>query len=100
MEPMLIPGSFYGDRHRNFEVAGLILTESAYPPDLHIPAHAHESAFFYLVLEGGCLETAGKTVRTEEPSSLVFHPAGETHANREGYYSWASLTTSERLLLT
>jgi AraC family transcriptional regulator len=81
MEPKLLPGSFYGEARRSHEVAGLICVESVYAPDYRIPRHVHENAFFYIVLEGGLTETYGNRTRTGKPCTLVFHPAGESHAN-------------------
>jgi AraC family transcriptional regulator len=77
----LAPGDFLGEVRFRRHVAGLTLEESIYGPDLRLPRHAHECAFFYLVLEGSSTEIYGTRVRAAERSHLVFHPAGETHAN-------------------
>jgi AraC family transcriptional regulator len=82
VEPMLASGSFYGDPLGSRRIAGLLLSESAYSPGLAIPTHAHEAAFFYLVLQGSSTETYGRWARRAEASTLVFHPAGEAHANQ------------------
>jgi AraC family transcriptional regulator len=74
-------GAFYGEIVRNRAVGGFILSESAYTPGLAIPAHSHEDPFLYFVLQGASTEIFGKRSRSAEPSTLVFHPAGETHTN-------------------
>ncbi|WP_074308692.1 AraC family transcriptional regulator [Singulisphaera sp. GP187] len=78
----LPPGAFFGQSRGRFEVAGLTFAESAYTAGFDIPAHAHAHAFFYLVIEGTCEETARHGTSTCGPSTLVFHPSGEPHANR------------------
>jgi AraC family transcriptional regulator len=81
MGSRLPQGQFYGETVRSREVAGLLLAQSAYAPGTRIPAHAHENAFFYVVLQGTCTETCGPVTRTARPSTLVFHPSGSEHAN-------------------
>ena len=82
MATKLAPGTFFGQTQRTLEVAGLTFAESVYPANIHIPLHVHEEAFFYLVIEGVYDEACGRETRSGGPSSLVFHPAGEPHANR------------------
>jgi AraC family transcriptional regulator len=62
-------------------VAGLSFTEYEFPPNLQIPLHSHESTYFYLVLRGSFTEVYGKRTRTGAPSTLIFSPAGENHAD-------------------
>jgi AraC family transcriptional regulator len=76
------PGMFFGRTQGRLEVAGLSFVESMYAPGLDIPVHHHAHAFFYLVLEGRCEEVGGQKTSTCGPSTLVFHPVGESHANR------------------
>src|SRR5262249_33332192 len=66
----------------SFTFAGMTFLESVYPSALHIPPHAHAHAFFCLVLEGVSTATYEKRSRTNEPFTLVFHPAEEVHSNR------------------
>jgi AraC family transcriptional regulator len=73
---------FFGQTQGLLEVAGLIIAESIYAPGLDIPVHHHAHAFFYFVLEGHCEEVGGQKTSTCGPSTLVFHPVGESHANR------------------
>ena len=64
------------------EIAGLILTESAYTPELMLDDHCHESAFFCLILRGAYTEVYESKTRQCKPLSLVFHPAYEMHSNQ------------------
>jgi len=73
--------SFHGTILRSSEVAGLTLTETAYAPNLGLPYHLHQWSYFCFVLQGGFTETYGKRSRDCSSSSLIFHPAGETHSD-------------------
>ncbi len=77
-------GSFYGELRKRVEVAGIGLTETVYPAHALLPLHAHESLYFCLVLKGGYEEIDARQQRLCRPAMLVFHPAGEPHANRFG----------------
>lgn len=78
----LAPGTFFGQTRGHLDVAGLVFAESLYAPGFDIPVHYHARAFFYLVLEGSCEEASGQKISTCGPSTLVFHPVAEPHANR------------------
>jgi AraC family transcriptional regulator len=80
----LPPGNFFGQTQRRIQVSGLTFAETVYEsgPELSIPVHAHEHAFFHFLIDGVCEEMYGRTVRTSGPSALAFHPAGEPHSNR------------------
>src|SRR5262249_13771749 len=67
---------------RSRAVDGLTFSESEYAPGLVIPRHSHAHAFFCLVIDGVSTEVVGASTRTNRPSTLVYHPAGEAHANR------------------
>jgi AraC family transcriptional regulator len=82
MVTKLSPGKFFGQMQRRIEVGGLTFAESVYASEIYVPPHAHENAFFYLVVEGVCEEVYGGKIRTSGSSSLVSHPAGESHSNR------------------
>lgn len=77
-------GSFFGELQQRAEVAGLGLSETVYPPHAHLPVHAHESAYFCLVLRGDYAESYGRWQRVCRPAMLLFHPAGEAHSDRFG----------------
>jgi AraC family transcriptional regulator len=81
MEQMLPPGTVLGRRHRGYEVAGFILTEARFAAKVALPPHAHENAFFRLIVAGASTDIcAGRSV-LGEAASMVYHAAGETHAN-------------------
>jgi AraC family transcriptional regulator len=80
MLPLLPAGRYYGNRQRSRTVPGLALIENAYSPSFVIPRHAHASAFFGLVLEGGYRENYENRCRDCNPSTLLFHPSGEVHS--------------------
>jgi hypothetical protein len=67
-------GRYFGHPRGAREVAGLTFTESTYPPECAIPAHRHENAFFYLIVEGCCEEVCGRKQEYGNPPTLVFHP--------------------------
>jgi AraC family transcriptional regulator len=77
----LASGSFLGETVKSGVIEGFTFAESAYQPGARLPPHAHENAFFYLVLQGTCAEIYGTRQRVSGPSTLVFHPAGETHSD-------------------
>lgn len=74
-------GRLYGTVLRRREVRGLALTETSYPPRLRLPRHSHGHAYFCLVLAGAYTETYTRRARACRPSDVIFHPAGEAHAD-------------------
>jgi AraC family transcriptional regulator len=81
MESRLRIGDYYGRIARRHALNGLLFSESVYAPGARLPTHAHENAFFHLVVAGSSMETRGGTTRKEAPGALVLHPAGEAHSN-------------------
>jgi AraC family transcriptional regulator len=77
----LAPGTFYGDVRRDCRANHLTFSESRYAGGLIIPLHAHANPFFCLVLNGESTETVADKSRINSPSTLVYHPAKEPHAN-------------------
>ena len=69
---------------RRVEVHGLVVTETFRPPGLVLPPHFHEHANIALTIEGFFIETVGREPYEVNPSSVIFRPAGEKHANRYG----------------
>src|SRR5215470_8227168 len=78
----LATGRFYGVRVRARIVPGFILNEVYYGPNLVLPKHSHEQAYFSFVWRGGYQEQCGQCLRGCEPATAAFHPAGEVHADR------------------
>ena len=75
-------GLFYGETIRDRTLSGLMFRESRYAPNLKLPRHEHECAYFCFVLRGSYDETCGRRLQACLPSSLIFHNRHETHADR------------------
>ena len=80
MSMQLPPGSLYGDNLRSRKVASFDLSERVYPPRFKTPRHSHKRSLFCFVIQGGYTETYGARTRECQSSALLFHPAGELHA--------------------
>ena len=78
--PRLAPGNFYGETLRQHQAGGFSLSETRYLPDSELPRHSHESHYFCFVLSGSYKESYGRKVRSCEPLMILYHPAGELHA--------------------
>ncbi len=77
----LLAGRFLGDSVRHRDLDGLCFTESVYPRGTELPVHAHAHAYLSFALEGSYRETANTHTRHCETQTLLFHPAGECHAD-------------------
>jgi AraC family transcriptional regulator len=78
---MQFPKGFaHGELLRGRRVGGLLLAELAYEPGQRLAPHAHANARFVLVLRGSFTETVSGRPRTATPSTLIFRPARESHA--------------------
>ena len=82
MSDDLPPGRFFGTSVSSWRVGPFALSESVYPEHARLRPHAHARAYLGLVVRGGHRETAGVEERTCGPATVVFHPAGERHANQ------------------
>jgi AraC family transcriptional regulator len=65
-----------------YQVAGLYLKESAYPPGFSVPKHSHIHPSFYLAVRGTSTEILGRKRFECKPFNLVFTPAGEVHSEQ------------------
>jgi AraC family transcriptional regulator len=79
-DPRLPPGNFYGEMLRQHDAAGFSLSESRYPRGSTLPRHFHESHYICFVLKGSYRETYERKVRSCKPAMILYHPAGELHA--------------------
>ena len=77
----LISGQFPTRIISSREVAGFVLTETTYSPNQRLSKHCHEHVNFVIVVRGGFTEHVGRTTRRCEPSSVIFRPPGELHAD-------------------
>ncbi len=82
MATALQPGCFFGERVNARELNGFVLTESVYTADHRIARHSHASPYLSILLRGSYRETRERQTRYCEPSTVVFHPAGEIHTDR------------------
>ena len=55
--------------------------ETAYPPRMRLPEHAHHSAYLCFVKEGSFSERHGHRVETYDRSWSMFRPSNDEHAN-------------------
>lgn len=63
------------------EVAGFVLTETGYLPNQKLDKHSHDSACFVVVIQGTFTETYREKTRSCAPSSVIFRPPEELHAD-------------------
>lgn len=78
----LPPGNMFGNAVKSRQVAGFRLSERIYPPRYTTPKHSHECALLCFVIDGSYTETFGAKTRQCRPSTLLFHPQDEVHAER------------------
>lgn len=78
------PGEFLGAPICSRTVGGFLLTEFAYAARSELPRHAHALPYFSIVMRGSYRERCDSRTQDCTTSSLIFHPAGEMHADRFG----------------
>jgi AraC family transcriptional regulator len=85
MTVKLMPGDYFGIKHRARQSDGLTLSEYECAPGAIIPEHSHHQTFMSFVLNGGWQEWygAGKS-RVRRPHTLAIHAAGEVHSEQIG----------------
>lgn len=71
----------HGNVLRETSIAGFILTERAYAPNLRLPEHSHQEPDFCFVLAGSFTEISGNQVRSCRAQSVLFHPPGDAHSD-------------------
>ena len=74
-------GYFHGNIIKRFSTAELKLSETTYDSALRLAPHSHDAAYFCFVLQGNFTESYERSSRCCRRSTLVFHPAGETHSD-------------------
>jgi AraC family transcriptional regulator len=84
MDLKLAAGCYFGDRVQGRELAGFLLTDYTYRPGARIRKHYHERSYVSLVVAGGYAETYGGRSRDCPAATVIFHPAGERHAEQMG----------------
>jgi AraC family transcriptional regulator len=64
------------------ELGDLRLTVRSHAPYVSMPRHSHSDPYFSVILRGSYTETTRIRTREGRPSTIIFHPAGETHSFR------------------
>ena len=68
---------------RRREIAGSVLSETAYSPHFSVPRHVHDQVgYFCLTLQGGYTEYSRYQNRVLGPASLLYHAPGEAHSDK------------------
>ena len=75
---------FHGEIVKSMQVTDFVLTETTYPSHAVIPRHSHADAYFCFVVQGNFTEKYENKNRICRPAMSIFHPSGETHADRFG----------------
>jgi AraC family transcriptional regulator len=83
-EKALGAGNFYGAVEARREQCGAIFTSLKHASPKKLPAHAHELAFFALLLEGEYGERYQRHDRQFRPFTIHFRPAGIPHQDEVG----------------
>ena len=73
---------FFGEQVKSREIGGFVLSESVYGAGAHISRHSHSSPYLSILIQGAYREACESQTRDCEPSTVIFHPAGEEHADR------------------
>jgi len=78
---MKIPDESGGNNAvRKYKTEHFKLNETVYPSKLKQARHSHSLASLSFVLSGTYLENFGRQDFTRQPSTVIFHPPGESHA--------------------
>ena len=83
-EPSLSAGQFFGAIQRKTESCRVIFTDLLHSAPRRLPLHAHQLAFFALVLQGEYGERYGRSHKQFGPFSLMYRPAGIPHQDEVG----------------
>lgn len=77
----LPPGTVNGEMKKRRVIGGCILTETHFLNAQRVASHSHETAFFRLIVHGISTDRTARRTWRAGPSTMVFHPSGEVHAN-------------------
>jgi AraC family transcriptional regulator len=73
---------FFGEQVKVRDLGGFVLSESVYVAGEHISRHSHSCPYLSILIQGSYREACESQTRHCEPSTVIFHPAGEAHADR------------------
>lgn len=86
----LRPGQFYGDVIGKRKCSGLMLSELRHKAGQKLPEHAHQLAYFCLLIDGNYVEYQGSKAFTYRPLTIMFHPPDLVHrdeiGNHDGHF--------------
>lgn len=77
-------GEYFGTTTARGEAPGVLLSCLRHAAARKLPAHAHESAFFTMLLRGDYREKAGSREIQYDPLTVVFHPPSLAHFDEIG----------------
>jgi len=72
--------AFHGVEIQSRSVGGVRWTTSAFPAGFSTPRHAHDEAYFCLVLAGSSRQRSGQDERFRVPGRAYFYPSGEVQS--------------------
>jgi AraC-like DNA-binding protein len=78
----LSSGQHFGANRRTVKLNGTILTEAGYLPQIEVPWHYHENAYFFYHLRGRLDEINKKKTITCAPGTLLFHHWQDPHYDK------------------
>lgn len=77
-------GEFFGTTTARGQARGVLLSCLQHPDARKLPEHAHEAAFFTMLLRGDYRERAGSREIHYDPLTVVFHPPSHEHRDEIG----------------
>jgi AraC family transcriptional regulator len=80
----LAAGEFYGDVVRRHSSSQFVLSELHHPNRRVLPTHAHQTAYFSLLIDGRYEETYDGRRREYEPLTVWWHRPGVVHDDAVG----------------
>src|SRR6187401_3181216 len=79
---LLKSGQHFGINKRTLKLDGSILTEATSSPEMSVPWHYHENAYFFFHLSGKLDEVNKKNTVTCVPGTLLFHHWQDPHYDK------------------
>lgn len=75
-------GQHFGAQRKTVKLDGTILTEAGYQPNIEVPWHYHENAYFFFHLRGKLDEVNKKKSVTCTAGTLLFHHWQDPHYDK------------------
>ncbi|MFO7445700.1 MAG: AraC family transcriptional regulator [Ignavibacteriaceae bacterium] len=80
---LLQAGEHFGRHKKTIMLGGIILHESVYDPEVRVPWHYHENAYFFYTVKGNLVEADKKESFICTPGTVLFHHRQEPHYNKD-----------------